>query len=62
MRFAHLITHRILKLAPAIRWPDNTLVLKEAKNWLEGPPASRGSYFARSLRVILVTELHGAAA
>ena len=27
MRFAHLITHRILKLAPAIRWPDNTLVL-----------------------------------
>ena len=32
MRFAHLITHRILKLAPAIRWPDNTLVVSVPGN------------------------------
>lgn len=34
MRFAHLITHRILKLAPAIRWPDNTLVVSVPGNFV----------------------------
>ena len=34
MRFAHLITHRILKSAPAIRWPDNTLVVSVPGNFV----------------------------